>query len=369
MLEKICFLSLNSYPVLTGTNLGYVGGDDVQQVLLAKELIKHNFKVTFITYDDGEGQAPVEHVNEIRIIKVYKRKQSSQLSLLSKIWHILRALAKANAEIYFHEAGTPGVVSVFCRLARKKIVRYIDSDAVVIKDVKEYKLIERFGDWLDIKLADVVIAQNEFQRAMLKENFGRDSLIIKNAFPLVDLGMPEKAKPPIVLWVGRIQDVKQPELFLLLAEAIPEGRFQMVGGAWDDTELYDRVKEASGRIPNLDLVGFVPLHEIDQYFQRASIFVNTSRLEGFPNTFIQAWLQYVPTVSLNTDPDESICRHKLGFHSRTFDQLVEDVETLLKDEQLRQEMGRNARQYVEEKHDIATVVKRYIEVFSGIEVR
>jgi len=369
MSRSICFVSLNSYPVLTGRNLGYVGGAEVHQVLIAKELIKHDFEITFITYDHSEVQRPVEQIDGLKIIRVYKREDLHRLSLLSKTWHIGKAMRKANAAIYFHEAGAGGAVSLFCRLMGKKFVSCIASDANVSRKIKGPRLLDRLGNCLDFKLAHIIITQNEFQRAMLRENFGRDSLIIKNAFPLMGSGIPEKPKPPIVLWVGRIDNIKQPELFLTLAEAIPEARFQMIGAIWDDPRLYDRVKEASGRISNLDFVGFVPFHEVDRYFEQAAILVNTSRFEGFPNTFIQAWRQHAPTVSLNADPDEVICNNQLGFHSKTFQQLIEDVRTLIENDHLRRQMGENARQYVEKEHNIATVIRRYIEVFNCLESR
>ena len=74
----------------------------------------------------------------------------------------------------------------------------------------------------------------------------------------------------------------------------------------------------------------------------------------------------MPVVSLHSDPDEIIGKYKLGFHSKTFQQLTEDVRTLLKDKQLREEMGRNGRKYVEKEHDITKVVPRYLEVFNRL---
>ncbi len=105
---------------------------------------------------------------------------------------------------------------------------------------------------------------------------------------------------------------------------------------------------------------------MNKYFDNASIFVNTSSVEGLPNTFMEAWSHYVPTVSLNVNPDEIISKLKLGFHSKTFDQLVRDVKALLKDEQLRKQMGNNARQYAEQEHDITKIADEYIEVFNQL---
>ncbi len=344
--------------------MGTAGGAEVQQVLLAKELVRRNYDVNFITY--GDGQASIEYIEGIKIIKVYKREDAATLSLLAKAWHIWKAIREADSEMYFYEGGAAGVVSSFSRLRRKKFVRYISSDSSVSKNISliGHKWYHIRAEWLDIKLADVVIAQNEFQRNMLKENFGRKSIIINNALPISARALPEKANPPITLWVATIKEVKQPELFLKLAEAIPEANFQMIGGPGDNLEFYDEVKESATTIPNLEFLGFVPFHEIDRYFRQASIFVNTSKVEGFPSTFIEAWLQFVPIVSLIVDPDEVIRTNKLGFYSKIFNQLVEDVKKLLKDRPLRQEMGENARRYVEKEHDITKIVDKYIEVFA-----
>ena len=75
---------------------------------------------------------------------------------------------------------------------------------------------------------------------------------------------------------------------------------------------------------------------------------------------------YVPVASLNADPDELICKNEMGFHSKTFDPLVEDVKTLLNNEALGEEIGMNGRKYVDREHDITKNILGYIEVFEHI---
>jgi glycosyltransferase involved in cell wall biosynthesis len=199
---------------------------------------------------------------------------------------------------------------------------------------------------------------------MLKKKFDKDSVLIKNHFPLIGRGILEKAKPAIVLWVGTMADTKQPELFPKLAEAIPEASFQMIGGPSTDLGPYKRAKECSKRILNLKFLGFI--QSIDEYFSRAAILVNTAKSEGFPYAFIQAWMNYTPVISLHSDPDGIIYKYNMGFHSKTFDQLVEDVKTLLNNEALREEMGVNGREYVEREHDITKIISKHIEVFRQV---
>ena len=359
---KICFVALSAYPLLAGKSIKRITGPDVHTTLLAKELLKHNFEITFITYSDGG--APVEYIDGIEVIKTYR--EDSRLNHILKAFFIWKAMKKANTPIYYHHGGAAGVVSLFCRVMRRKLVWHIAHDKFVIREPEGFALVDRFGSWLDIKLADAIVVQSEFQRVMLKKNFGKDSVIIKNHFPLTEQGMPKKAKAPIVLWVGAMAKTKQPELFPKLAEAIPEAKFQMIGGPSIDQGPYTRAKANSKRIPNLDFLGFVQSHEINEYFSQAAILVNTAKSEGFPYAFIQAWMNYTPVVSLHSNPDGIISKYEMGSHSETFDQLVEDVKTLLKNEALREEMGVNGRKYVEREHDITKLVGKHIEVFEHV---
>ena len=371
---KICFIAPSAYPLLSGENAKNVLGPDVHQVILANELIKYNFKVTFIAHN--EGGTPIEYINGIEVINIHEDVYRLKiLNIVLKVFRIWNAMRKANAHIYVYRGGTVGAFSPFCRLMKKKFILQISSDALVSGElIDRKKRFNRFSGivtsgcyWVDIKLADVIIVQSEYQREVLKKNFGEEGLLIKKPFPLTERRIPEKAKPPIVLWVGAMAEVKQPELFLKLAEAIPEVRFQMIGGHSGKQEFYDGIKEKSKRIPNLEFLGVIPFNEVNEYFSQATILVNTSMFEAYPpHAFLQAWMNYTPVVSLGDNSDEITCRYNMGFHSKTFNRLIEDVKTLLKDEALMEEMGMNGRKYIEREHDLTHIVREYIKLFNRI---
>jgi glycosyltransferase involved in cell wall biosynthesis len=360
---KVCIISLAAYPLLAKKDTEVVGGAELQSVLLARELPKHGFDVSFIVSDVGQ-QSP-EIIDDIKILKAYPANAPTgiRFSTVHLIW---RALRQADADIYYGFRGIASIVALYCLLKRKNLVIGIPSDMEVQgnrgKRLNIYNWLWRF----DIKRANVVIAQTKYQQEMLQRNFGRDSVIIK-AFHPVESKAIEKEMPPIVLWVGTIRpEWKRPEVFLKLAAAIPQARFQMVGGPPREQDFYEQIKAEAAKIPNLDFTGFVPHHEIGKYFEKASILVNTSDVEGFPNTFLEAWSRYTPVVSLNIDPDEIICQNKLGYHPKTFEQMVFDVRRLLGDERLRKELGENGRRYVEQEHDLNRVVEQYAELFNNL---
>jgi glycosyltransferase involved in cell wall biosynthesis len=353
---KICFLSLDAYPVLAGKDLGYAGGAEVEQVNLARELTICGYDVAFVIYRCG--LKPTENIDGIEMIETYARETASETNVVLKSLSILSSLKKASADIYFHEAGAYGVLPLFCRGLGRKFVHRIASDAVVLsKSLNgQRSLSDNITRAYELNEAHVVIAQSLFQKRILKQRFGVDSIVIKNGMILPEV-VSEKPMPPIVLWVGSISKVKAPELFVGLAKSLPKVKFEMIGGKGNPPHLFGKIASETHGVKNLRFHGFVPYHKINEYFERASIFVNTSSIEGFPNTFVQAWAHHAPVVSLSVDPDCIIQKEKLGFRSGGFEQMVSDVDLLLNDPKLRKTMADNGRKFVEREHDIRKVVK------------
>lgn len=161
--------------------------------------------------------------------------------------------------------------------------------------------------------ADCVIVQSDTQRQVLREHFGRDGVLIRNPVHIAS-DDPQHWRPrerrEFVLWIGRSDDYnKRPMLFVQLAQQCPKLDFLMIVSRTDE-RAFVALQDCSP--PNLRILEHLPPPEIWDYLHRARVLVNTSRFEGFPNTFLQAAVAGTPIVSLDVDPDGMLARQRCG---------------------------------------------------------
>ena len=212
--------------------------------------------------------------------------------------------------------------------------------------------------------------QNNNQKKKLWEEFKRKSYIIHSGH-IPNKGRVIKDSSPIVLWLNSLSKRKQPELFIKLAKLNQDLKciFVMGGGTPGNpanaTKNYVQLLlNEIRKLNNFKYIGEVPFDESPSWYKRASIYVNTSKKsrEGYPNAFIQSWLAETPIVSLNVNPDNILTRHNIGFHSKNFNQLVEDVRFLINNSNIRGKMGKEARRFAEKEYDIKRIGDRYEKI-------
>ena len=197
----------------------------------------------------------------------------------------------------------------------------------------------RIQFWRDRKLynyglrhADLVAAQTEFQAQMLRENHEIESAVVNMMVEPPRTGSARSRKTSTCLWVSNLRALKRPELALELARQLPQVKFTLAGGPMPGGETYyEDVRAAAARLPNVTMPGAVRYADSGALFDRAKIFLNTSSIEGFPNTFLQAWIRGVPVVSF-FDPDSLVQRLQLGHIANSIDEMREAIRGLLEDD-------------------------------------
>jgi glycosyltransferase involved in cell wall biosynthesis len=367
----VCFVAPLAWPVFSGSEaIDVVGGAEVQQSILARGLTQAGYRVSMICLD--YGQPDPASVDGVTVHKTYR--PDSGVPVLRfihpRITSTWQALQRVDADIYYQRSSAmlTAVVAAFCRHAGRKSIYAGASDVDFIPGRQQLRFAR--DRWLfeyGLRHVDAVVVQNLSQQANCLRHYGRESNLIPSCY----YRPPGRGAQPgsEILWVGSIRDYKRPELFLRLAEQLPDYRFKMIGGGDSDAasrSYRDDIERRARALPNVEFLGFLPLAQVETHFDRARVFVNTSTHEGFPNTFLQAWARGVPTVAfVDTgsrqagEPVYDVAGDEAAGLSR--------LRQLMTDEVAWRRASTRCRQHFEATHSPAGTLALYGRLFDALE--
>jgi len=367
-LPHICFVAANIYPVLSGAgNVEFAGGGEVQQTIVLRALARRGYRVSVITRDFGQDAVvDCDGIAVHRLPPVAKRGVKGLRFIYPRLTDVVTVLRKVDPDLVYQRiAGAYTLASgSYARWHGKPFIYAAGSDRDFEFGANPGKgkldiLLYRFGL---SRFANLVFIQNEAQRALLKENFGKIGEVVSNCFEEEAAGIGSPSGP--VLWVGTIKPIKRPEIFLELARRHPSKRFRMVGGAGDIPEAnayLQHIRSAADQLPNLEFCGHVPFRKVGRYFDDCSVLVNSSSFEGFPNTFLQAWIRGIPSASFvrpETAPGQ--CG---TLACRDVDEMSARLHDLTSDPDVWARASGASRSYFLEHHSVDAVIHRYDELF------
>ncbi|MCR9259122.1 MAG: glycosyltransferase family 4 protein [Pseudomonadaceae bacterium] len=154
----------------------------------------------------------------------------------------------------------------------------------------------------------------------------------------------------LVIGVGRLTPQKGfhqlTEAFAQIAHDYPEWTLAILGEGEQRSELEAKIAEhkLQNRIHLLGRVG-----NMAQWYERADLFVMSSRYEGFPNALVEAMSYGVPVLSTacDTGPDEIVehCQNGMLVPVKSeCDELQAGLETMMRNPTLRKRLGNMAKQ-------------------------
>lgn len=358
---RICFVSPEIYPILSGdTSVKFAGGAEVQQTYLAREFARRGHEVTAICMNHGQADAMV--VDGVKVYRSHSPKGGvpGLRFLYPRLTSTWVAMARANADIYYQRtcAIQIGMVAAFALRQQRSSIYAAAHDMdfhpgiPLLKSWRD-KQIYRWG----VRHANAVVVQSERQQTACKAMFGIESTVINSCYGHRGADATHEG---VILWVATIKTMKRPELFVALAKALPQYRFKIVGGG-ADYDMKNLYRDAAG-VKNLEVVGFIPFAQVEEQFDRASIFVNTSTSEGFPNTFLQAWSRKIPSVSF-FDPAAQVDGRRVGLVAHSFESMLDQIKLLKADVSLWRERGNDCCRYISEQHSIEQAANSYETIF------
>ncbi len=171
-------------------------------------------------------------------------------------------------------------------------------------------------------------------------------------------GVPEG----FVLWVGRLSEEKQVDLFIDLASRLEDLHFVVMANS---AERQFRALHGGRLPPNLHYIGMAPRRYVVSAFQGCSVHVNTSLYDAAPTTLIEAMACGKPVVAPDhTGPQEIIGDSGGGFlfDPRSVKSLEEQVLRALDNPQV----GRKGFDFVREHRDWRVLVKYFDRQYAAL---
>ena len=364
---KICLVGLDNLPVLVPEYREHtIGGEAVQQTLLGRALVRRGHDVSMVVGD--YGQTDGARWQAIRVFKAYRRNAGLPvLRFIHPRWTGLwSALKRADADLYYTSCAgmEAGLLALFCRRYRRRFVFRTASDTdcdrsrLLVKHARDRWLYEQ-----GLRRADAILVQSAWQAKTLAQSYGLPSRV---AGMLVEHPLPTATRDIDVLWVSNIRRLKRPDRLLELAERLPHVKIHMVGGSLPGEEsLYRHVKRAVAARTNVVFHDRLSYWDTNALYGRARVLVNTSDVEGFPNSYLQAWIRGVPVVTL-IDPDGVIERERLGMVASFSDQIPGAIASLLDDPAAWKAVSDRCLSFMQREYGDDRVLAAYLETFEEV---
>lgn len=337
--------------------IGRAAGAQRQLTLLAGELARRGLRVALVVYPIPERQVAVEP--GITLVERPEHAGDGPVQAALEAGRVLRSLMKADGRVVVVRSGTPvvGLVALYCRIFRRRFI-FASANNLDFRDQWSRRTrIYAFG----VRSADTVVVQSREQETLARGRFPRiRKLVHIPSFADEPPPTTPRREASTFLWVGRLVDYKRPLLYADLAKAVPDLRFVLIPLRplyyAVERECLAQLEELAARIPNFEVAESLPHAELVKELADAVALVNTALHEGVPNTFLEAWSQGVPVLTLSFDPDGVVGKRGLGISANgSWERFVAGARELWDGRLERDDLARRARSYVREVHSTERV--------------
>ena len=327
---KFLFLSGHAHLALDPSAQSASGGAELQVALLSVELVARGHDVVIVAADTGQPDGIV--FRGVKIFPAGRFDTGRALDTLRALPRIARALHRERPD-YVVVYGWTAWLYVLQKLRTLVSFRLAFVCALDAEIDGGFRRAAPLRGWLferGMRLSDCRFAITNHQ-ARLFHRKGMSCTVTRLLLPTAANFSGPEEKPIDLLWVARCHRVKQPHLFLDLAERLPHARCRMICSIQDEA-LWQSVARRARQLANVEFLPAVPYREIQGHFDQSEMFVNTSEHEGVPNTFVHSGLGYTAILSLVVDPDGMFEHFRAGICAAgQFERLALEAEEMLSD--------------------------------------
>jgi len=373
---RICHITSAAFPPEEGIG-NYVYG-------LSTQLIKKGHTVTIITRGSGRKKQK-EIIDGIEIIRapflpIYPLYMVIHTLFVNKLF---KSLESKFDIVHIHSPLSPMIHTTLPVIATIHTPMKTDTRASFNENrnlrTTVWRLSGRFISYpLEVNLikrANVITVVANSVAQELKEypienkkiivmGNGIDSTIFKP--------VEKKSEKKYILFTGRLSYRKG--LFDLIdcgkyiCEKYPDISFVITGSGILSNTLRERINEL-GLAKQFKFLGFVTREELIKLYQNATLYVMPSHYEGLPTVLLEAMSCGLPVIATAVSGNLDVITHgKNGLlvPPKSPEKIAEAISLLLDDEQMRNNLGKNARKTIEEQYTWDIISNKFLTHYNSL---
>lgn len=159
-------------------------------------------------------------------------------------------------------------------------------------------------------------------------NFNENTTYINNPKTICDTGERSSLNKKVISFVGRLNiETKGLDYLIEISKHIPDDWIIKVAGEGKDKKILEKLK-----LNNIILVGGLSGKDLEQHYLNSSIFISTSRWEGFGLVIIEAMSFGLPIIAFNTNGSrEILLNNEFGIivDNGNTDQMIVELKKLI----------------------------------------
>lgn len=357
---KVCFFS---------GDITRSGGTERVSTVIANELVKDaQFDICFLSLWEKEKDTFFYLDKKILRYTLFDNEVSGKRILLY-ISKLRKFIKREDIDVLIDIDGILDLYSIpATRINKCKVVSWEQFSYYVSPFVGYRKYTRKMA----AKKADAIVVLTESDRNNYLNNLKINGIIktIYNPFSQTKQMNEVDEKSKEIITVGRLSPDKGLEYLVEVAEKVlnkhRNWKWRIIGDGEERKTLEMKIKEY-GLQSRLILEG--KKDKLEKFYQRAAIYVLTSRYEGFGLTLLEAKSAYLPCVSFKCPegPAEIIEDGINGYLIDCFDvdSMAEKINELIENDKKRKEFSNKALVGTE-KFDLSKISSQWKELFVDV---
>lgn len=372
-----------------------IGGVQAVARYIAEGLSNLGHNVDVITaYRDHKGRPPmnVPQFEVINNVNVYRYKSVLNIGHMSFMPGLITHLLKHNYDVIHYHGYRHPLCDISAIIGKsKKSITLLHSHGPFfqkgeISKIKHfmYNVYDKFASGVTLKLTDKIIVFNQWEITNfrnLKVDESKFELILNaaeedsfktfNPEPFIKKHNLEGKK--IILCLGIINQSKRQDLLIealpLIIKEIPDAFLILAGPDGGLMEIVNAKAKELNVEKYFKHIGAVFGAEKHMAYDAAKVFALTSDKDAYPLVIAEAMAHGLPVVATKARGPASMIQHEVNgilVEKRDVHKIANAISNLLRDENLRLFMSKNARENALENHSAMNTVKKIEKIYMNL---